>query len=570
MSSQFFANHRKLVLVLLISILAPVSALMAQDSGDDEKMATLADEASRLLVRIDKRVVEIREWAELEEQAQGSDLHAVELELADKRLQLLADIRKLAGNVVEQEAQGLAPGEARTRIDSMMREITPHIREHLEEIGASMAELRIRRDEASADELLELEGLVELESDWNNRLTRSYLEHILAMEALGLDGAEDRAWLTDLVTKRAEFCARRIDLARETTARLEDQLELTPDNTNLMAEIAATEQRVQANVEILRTAVVVMQAFDLDTTVHEQEIAQSSGDISDLLREGVAVGLLSQGFDVARQWTADNLSRILLKVGIFLAILLAFRLVAGVIRRVTIRSLASSKIHISRLLQEMITSMIRRTIMILGVLVALSQLGVRVAPVLAGLGVAGFVIGFALQDVLSNFASGVMILFYRPFDIDDVVEVAGVSGSVKMMTLVSTTILTFDHQTLVVPNTKIWGDVIKNVTAQKRRRVDLTFGIAYESDIARAEQVLHEIVTSHPKVQEDPAPTIRLHNLGESSLDFIVRPWVETADYWDVYWDVIREVKLRFDREGINIPYPQRDVHLYEQKAATA
>jgi small conductance mechanosensitive channel len=130
------------------------------------------------------------------------------------------------------------------------------------------------------------------------------------------------------------------------------------------------------------------------------------------------------------------------------------------------------------------------------------------------------------------------------------------------MSLVSTTILTFDNQTLVVPNNKIWGDVIRNVTAQKVRRVDLVFGIGYEADIPHAEQVLHAIVKEHPKVLEEPEPTIKLHNLGDSSVDFIVRPWAKTEDYWDVYWDVTREVKMRFDREGISIPFPQRDVHL--------
>jgi small conductance mechanosensitive channel len=183
--------------------------------------------------------------------------------------------------------------------------------------------------------------------------------------------------------------------------------------------------------------------------------------------------------------------------------------------------------------------------------------------VLAGLGVAGFIVGFALQDSLGNFAAGAMILIYRPFDIDDFVEVTGASGLVKKMNLVSTTIATFDNQTLVVPNSKIWGDVIKNVTAQTERRVDLEFGIGYDDDIEHAERVLIETVTAHEKVLDEPEPMIKLHTLGDSSVNFIVRPWTKTEDYWDVYWDLMREVKLRFDREGISIPYPQTDVHFY-------
>jgi len=131
--------------------------------------------------------------------------------------------------------------------------------------------------------------------------------------------------------------------------------------------------------------------------------------------------------------------------------------------------------------------------------------------------------------------------------------------------LVSTTILTVDHQTLVIPNSKIWGDVIKNVTAQTERRVDMVFGIGYADDIPHAEKILKEIVDAHELVLDEPVPNIRLHNLGDSSVDFVVRPWTKTDDYWEVYWDITREVKMRFDAEGISIPFPQRDVHVFQE-----
>jgi small conductance mechanosensitive channel len=142
-------------------------------------------------------------------------------------------------------------------------------------------------------------------------------------------------------------------------------------------------------------------------------------------------------------------------------------------------------------------------------------------------------------------------------------------GSVKAMNLVSTTIATWDNQKLVVPNSKIWGDVIRNITAEPHRRVDMTFGIAYADDIDQAESVLWDIVKHHELVLEEPAPVIRLHTLGESSVDFVVRPWANTGDYWTVYWDITRAVKKRFDQEGITIPFPQRDVHLIQAPAST-
>ena len=135
------------------------------------------------------------------------------------------------------------------------------------------------------------------------------------------------------------------------------------------------------------------------------------------------------------------------------------------------------------------------------------------------------------------------------------------------MSLVSTTIATFDNQTLVVPNSKIWGDVIKNVTAQKVRRVDLEFGIGYSDDIEHAERVLEDILDNNEMVLKKPEPMIKLHALADSSVNFAVRPWVKTDDYWDVYWDITREVKMRFDREGISIPFPQRDVHMFTEQS---
>jgi small conductance mechanosensitive channel len=206
-------------------------------------------------------------------------------------------------------------------------------------------------------------------------------------------------------------------------------------------------------------------------------------------------------------------------------------------------------------------------VLIIGILLGLSQVGISLGPLLAGLGVAGFVIGFALQDSLSNFASGMMILSYRPFDVGDVVEAGGVFGKVSHMSLVNTTIMTFDNQTLVVPNNKIWGDVIKNVTSQRTRRVDLVFGISYSDDIPRTEALLREILAADERVLTDPEPMVRLNELADSSVNFIVRPWVKTDDYWDVYWDVTREVKLRFDEADVSIPFPQTDVHLKTEQA---
>jgi small conductance mechanosensitive channel len=296
-------------------------------------------------------------------------------------------------------------------------------------------------------------------------------------------------------------------------------------------------------------------------------LIESTGELTeDIFQTKVAVGLLQGWLGSAKDWVIENGPRWVFKLIVFVLILMAFKFLAGIVKRLVRKMITASKLNLSQLLRNQIEFFSGKVVMFLGLLVALSQLGIQLGPVLAGLGIAGFVVGFALQDTLSNFASGMMILIYRPYDVGDAVEAGGVMGTVKAMNLVSTTITTWDNQKLVVPNSKIWGDVIRNITAEPNRRVDMTFGIAYADDIDHAENVLWDIVKSNELVLTDPEPVIRLHTLGESSVDFIVRPWARTADYWTVYWDITRAVKKRFDAEGISIPFPQRDVHLIQNK----
>ena len=237
--------------------------------------------------------------------------------------------------------------------------------------------------------------------------------------------------------------------------------------------------------------------------------------------------------------------------------------IAGMVTERAMRRVRSS----SALLRQFVVSSVEKGLVLIGFLMALSALGVNMAPMLAAIGAAGLVLGLALQGTLGNLASGLMIMVFRPFDVDDIVDTAGAFGRVMGMTLMTTTIRTMDNRTVHVPNSMVWGDVISNVTANEMRRVDMLFGISYGSDFARAREVLLEILTSHDKVLEDPEPNVRVHELADSSVNLITRPWVKTTDYWDVFWDVTETVKRRFDDEGIQIPFPQRDVHFYNEGA---
>jgi small conductance mechanosensitive channel len=255
-------------------------------------------------------------------------------------------------------------------------------------------------------------------------------------------------------------------------------------------------------------------------------------------------------------------------IGVFLGILIAAWVLAKIFSRGVRRGLGAMN-NVSQLLEDFLVKAVRWVVMALGIIMALAALEISIGPLLAVVGAAGFVIAFALQDSLSNFASGLMILFFKPFDVGNIVEAGGVSGYVTSMNLVSTTIKTFDNKKMVVPNNKIWNDVITNATGVDTRRVDMEFGIGYADDIDKAQAILEEIAASHPKVLADPAPTIRVHTLGDSSVNFVCRPWARTEDYWTVYWDVTEAVKKRFDAEGVGIPFPQRDVHLFLEGGAS-
>ena len=248
----------------------------------------------------------------------------------------------------------------------------------------------------------------------------------------------------------------------------------------------------------------------------------------------------------------------------FLVIVLVFYLLSILVGKAMQRMFARTK-NVSIMLRDFMVMSSRRLVLVIGFFVGLSALEVNIGPVLAIIGAAGFVIAFALQNSLSNFASGILMLIYRPFDIGDVIKVAGVLGKVESMQLLSTQLRTPDNQLVVVPNNSVWGDVIINITGITERRIDLVFGIGYSDDIDKAQRILEDITRSHGLVLQEPAPVIKLHELADSSVNFVVRPWVKPKDYWEVYWDITREVKRRFDAEGVSIPFPQRDVHLYQE-----
>jgi len=554
---------------ILLSGLAPVPVAISQEvagmAGDDAGQE-LESSARGLVVAIGEKRDELSRLSEQISTTTGDDQKALReraIELIDE---YLTDIGALATNIVDREKAGLDAGEDRQMVTDLAQRTSVRLQDEVKNSQNELAKLRTATEGASPEEMEEIGRDLVVGNVWLDRILDMFLKHTLGIEAFGLDVGAQREFLSDNLTQRGELVSGRIMLGMERLEKIERRLKADPSSAQFNADLDVANERLDRLVDRLVLTTRLMEALDLDTADYQQLLFQVTGEITTgLFSREVISGLFKGWAESVFDWLAHNGPTVILRIVLFGLILFVFRILSKIARKIVKKAIEKSGLAVSTLLERTALSVTGSLVWIFGLLVALSQLGFQVGPLLAGLGVVGFIVGFALQDTLSNFASGVMILLYRPFDVGDLIETAGAIGKVENMTLVSTTILTVDHQTLVIPNSMIWGNVIKNVTAQTKRRVDMVFGIGYSDDIPHAERVLGEILTAHEKVLEDPEPVVKLHTLGESSVDFVVRPWAKTDDYWDVYWDVTREVKMRFDAEGISIPFPQRDVHVFQE-----
>lgn len=223
------------------------------------------------------------------------------------------------------------------------------------------------------------------------------------------------------------------------------------------------------------------------------------------------------------------------------------------------------KKSVDKAVSSFLSSIVYVLLMAAVTLMALGQLGIETTSFIAILGAAGLAIGLALKDSLSNFASGVIIILFRPFKAGEFVEVAGISGSVKTIEVFSTTINTPDNKIIIVPNSTITGNSIVNYSREETRRIDLVIGVSYDADLKHAKQILTDVVKADERVLENPKPNIAVSELADSSVNFVVRPWVKTVDYWGTYFSLMENIKIELDKAEIGIPYPQMDVHLHKQ-----
>jgi len=257
-----------------------------------------------------------------------------------------------------------------------------------------------------------------------------------------------------------------------------------------------------------------------------------------------------------------------INIAMALAVFIIGRFIARQVVKLIEKGLSHSKMD--QILIDFITSIISTVFLLLVIVASLDQLGVDTTSLIALLGAAGLAVGLALKDSLQNFAAGVMLVVFRPFKDGDYVQIAGTEGIVEKVSIFTTVLRSVDNKELIVPNGEIYHGVIVNYSKRPTRRVDMVFGIGYGDDLLKAKRILHEIMEEDERVLKSPELTIAVGELADSSVNFVVRPWVRSGDYWPVLWDTTEKVKLRFDEEGISIPFPQMDVHLQREAAEQA
>ncbi len=222
---------------------------------------------------------------------------------------------------------------------------------------------------------------------------------------------------------------------------------------------------------------------------------------------------------------------------------------------------------VDKTLETFICNLVRVVLLVVVVIAAIGALGVETTSFIAIFGAAGLAVGLALQGSLSNFAAGVLIVLFRPYRVGNFVEAAGISGTVEQVQILTTVLTTPDNKQIIVPNSQIMNSIITNYSAKETRRVDMVVGVSYSDDLDKVRKTLEELVAADDRILADPACKIAVSELADSSVNFVLRPWVNAADYWNVKFELTEAIKKRFDQEGISIPFPQRDVHLHKASA---
>ncbi|CZF82457.1 MULTISPECIES: mechanosensitive ion channel family protein [Grimontia] len=540
------------LLLLLFS-----SSLASFASAETASLSTeTASAASQWESKVNNLNSELSDLVELQAKASGEDKLALQLQMFQKN----EELRSIIASGVENDSFD------RPFLIKEIKQQQSYAEQGVKYLIERTSKLSAQLSEAKSEDKFAILSEYEESRKYLDSMYEEQAQNIDWLKILNaIDPAAEEAFKKE-ISRRTEQIAANVEYLRQQLSVDEAQLKVAPESEKAAIQLRQliTQRRMAITTHSLSVMIDLSDRVGLETAEYKRLYFEATGSVTqDLLSGDVLLSIVKTWSSKFWNWFVENAPQHIFQLFVFLIILLIARQIANLTRKVVKKAVAAKNLKFSVLMQDFFISMSAKAVWFIGILIALSQIGLNLTPILTGFGIAGVIVGFALQDTLSNFAAGMMLLIYRPFDVGDFVQAGGVEGKVSHMSLVNTTIKTFDNQIIIVPNSKIWGDVIKNVTHERVRRVDMVFGVSYSDDVEYVEKVLTDIISNHPAVLRAPEPMIKLHVLNSSSVDFIVRPWVKTDDYWDVYWDVTREVKIRFDNEGISIPFPQQDVHLH-------
>jgi len=482
---------------------------------------------------------------------------------------MLAALRELPAGSTVADSVGAVVDPALTAADSIRAAFEGFLRREFDLVlwgidfrTSVLDSLRSLRTVVPVGDLEDLEVEIGTAGAQFNDALAFTMRSLADADALGLATGEQWARLDRLLLSRAADQSGRLQLAladrSERATRLRDaqRTESSPEDVSLLQlRLRLADQRIERQADDLQALANLLDQRDLPSATYRQQVITATGQItSDVLDPTVAVGLLRDTYDRALSWLRQAGPTALLRLAVVLGSILLVR----VIVRLGWRLFNPRRRGISRLA----TGLLERTLVpvatILGLLVGLTVIGIDTTALLAGLGVLGVIVGLALQDTLGNLAAGIFILMYRPFDVDDIVTVGGVTGVVKAMGLASTTIVTFDHRRLFVPNNKVWGEVVENASTEGTRRIDVAVPITYEEDPSRAIELIRSVCTDYELVLEEPETLIFVKRFRDSAVDLEVHAWTASKDWWTVTTQLPRLIRERFIAEGMEAPYPRQ------------
>jgi small conductance mechanosensitive channel len=563
-----------LVLAAVLVTSGPVSLqAQAQDSAQEaladsvaaDTVSSSIDRAREILIELDAAVDTI---LVLDFRRRGLDEEELEL-LRVSAIRIVEQVNEVQGELLE-----LIPEleEADVPLDSIREAYGAFLStwvnlydQAIDRYVDRIDELRDQRSSTPPDQLDDLETSIQEAKSRLDDILERQVSNFSAAGSVGFDTSEEWETLEHFAVGRAESLVGRLQIAADTRERLQSQIGDAERAGAPASEIAALRTRFRANerrvagvAESLNASADILEGRGFETDQYRQFVIRATGEVTgDVLDPGVAFGLLGDLWEAVWGWFRDNaptlLVRLLIIIGIVALFRVGFRLGWWIYRTLGL-------LKHSRLFTDLVQRMLRPVATILGLVTGFAMIGVDPATLLAGLGVAGIIVGLALQDSLANLAAGFFILATRPYDVDDVIEGAGVLGTVKAMGLANTTVVTFDNRRLLVPNRKIWGEVIENRSAERVRRVDATVRISYREDLDRAMGILGDLLKENERVLDTPEPAIFVSELADSWIELAVRPWVKNEDWWPLLTELPRLVRLRFEEVGIEVPYPRREI----------